>query len=95
VIDKARAAAPTARFSALLDCGDDAGAAQGALRAGIEAIVFTGRGDVAARLAGIATATGAQLLTERPAATIDLAAEFFSDETTLGRRCQAAFEAPS
>ena len=43
---------------ALLDCGDDAGAAQGALRAGVEAIVFSGRADVAERLADIARCLG-------------------------------------
>src|SRR5271163_1144478 len=35
LIDAARMAVPAARFSAMLDCGDDAGATQGALRAGV------------------------------------------------------------
>ena len=93
VIDAARAAAPTAHFSAVLDCGDDAGAAQAALRAGIAAIAFTGRSDVAERLTGIAAATGARVLTDRPAADLDLLAEFFSDAATLRRRCKAVFDA--
>jgi hypothetical protein len=93
VIDAARTKAPTADLSAVLDCGDDAGAAQAALRAGIAAIVFTGRADVAERLAGIASATGARVLTARPVADLDLLAEFFSDAATLHHRCKAVFDA--
>jgi acyl-CoA reductase-like NAD-dependent aldehyde dehydrogenase len=92
VIDAARAAAPTPDYSAVLDCGGDAGAAQAALRAGIAAIVFTGRPDVAERLTAIAAATGARVLTARPAADLDLLAEFFSDAATLRRRCKAVFD---
>jgi hypothetical protein len=91
VLDTAKAAAPTARFSAVLDCGDDAGAVQAALRAGIKAIVFTGRTDVAERLAGIAAQRG-RVLTARPAADLDLLAEFFSDVATLRCRCEAVFD---
>jgi acyl-CoA reductase-like NAD-dependent aldehyde dehydrogenase len=65
--EAAREAVPAARFSTVLDCGEDAGAAMAAIRAGIEAVVFTGRTDVAERLAAIAAARGARLLTERPA----------------------------
>jgi acyl-CoA reductase-like NAD-dependent aldehyde dehydrogenase len=93
LMDAAREALPAARFSAILDCGDDAGAAQGALRAGVAAIVFTGRADVAGRLAKIAAAKGARLLAARPTATIDLLSEFFSDAATLRRRCKDAFDA--
>ena len=57
---------PAARFSAVLDCGDDAGAAMAAIRAGTEAIVFTGRADVAERLAAIADSASCQLMTVRP-----------------------------
>jgi hypothetical protein len=88
----AREAVPSAEFSTILDCGDDAGAAQAALRAGVEAIVFTGRTDVAARLAEVAAASGARLLAARPATEIDLAAEFFADAATLRRRCLGAFD---
>jgi hypothetical protein len=87
-IEAARAVVPTARCTALLDCGNDAGAAQGAIRAGVEAIVFTGRADVAARLADIAGQRGARLLTARPAATLDLADFFFTDDETLLLRCR-------
>src|SRR6266436_10394547 len=43
LVAAARAAVPAAQCAALLDCGDDAGAAQAAIRTGIEGIVFTGR----------------------------------------------------
>lgn len=66
----ARAAAefPSAVPTAVLDCADRAGDAQGALAAGIAVILFTGPAAVAARLAEIAGRTGAAVLTERPAA---------------------------
>jgi hypothetical protein len=87
LIEAAREAAPAARATWLLDCGDDAGAAQGAIRAGIEGIVFTGRVDVAARLADIAGQRGAMLLTARPEPALDLGALFFAGEDALRRRC--------
>jgi hypothetical protein len=80
-------AVPMAQSAALLDCGDDAGAAQAAIRAGIEGIVFTGRADVAERLADIARQRGARLLTARPVPTLDLGTEFFASPETLRRRC--------
>ena len=95
MIDAAQTAVPAACASAILDCGDDAGAAQAALRAGVATIVFTGRADVAERLAAIATAMGARLLAARPAADLDLLAEFFSDAATLRRRCKAVFDSRS
>ena len=57
------------------------------IRAGVEAIIFTGRADVAERLADIVRQRGACLLTERPAAVLDLAAEFFAAPEILQRRC--------
>jgi hypothetical protein len=90
MIDAANQAVPSAKFTALLDCGDDAGAAQGALRAGIEAIVFTGRPAVAERLAAIADRQGARLLTARPQASLDLGRRFFADGETLRRHCADA-----
>jgi hypothetical protein len=86
LIEQTRAAVPTARCTAVLDCGDDAGMAQGAIRAGVEAIVFTGRPDVAERLADIAGQRGACILTQRPAAALDLADFFFADAAQLLRR---------
>ena len=86
-ITAARASVPAAEFAAILDCGDDAGAAQGAIRAGVEAIVFTGRADVAERLADLAGRRGARLLRERPAPELDLGGEFFAPSEILRRRC--------
>ena len=94
LIDAVRAAVPAGRFTAILDCGDDAGAAQGALRAGIEAVVYIGRADVADRLAAIAVEKGARLLTERPATGLDLGRWFFGDVATLRRKCAACLASP-
>ena len=90
VLRAAREAVPAAQSSALLDCGSDAGAAMAAIRAGVEAVVFTGRADVAARLGDIATQAGARLLTARPAALLDLGTAFFADDEELRRRCADA-----
>jgi acyl-CoA reductase-like NAD-dependent aldehyde dehydrogenase len=87
VLRAAHEAVPTAQFSAVLDCGDDAGAAMAALRARLAAIVFTGRAEVAARLADIAAQGGARLVSEWPAAAHDLGSFFFADHDTLRRRC--------
>jgi hypothetical protein len=87
LIAAAREAVPAAQSTALLDCGDDAGAAQAAMRAGIEGVVFTGRADVAERLLDIAGRRGTRLLTGRPAAALDLGTEFFAAPETLRRRC--------
>jgi hypothetical protein len=87
LIAAACAAVPAARCTALLDCGDDAGAAQAAIRAGVEAIIFTGRADVAERLADIAGQQGASLLTARPEPALDLGIAFFAGEAELRRRC--------
>jgi hypothetical protein len=83
----ARAAAPAARLSAILDCGDQAGAVQAALRAGVETAIFTGRADVAQRLAAIAEQQGARLLTARPEPDLDLLPLFFADRETVRREC--------
>ena len=90
IMEAARQAVPEARFTAILDCGDDAGAAMAAIRAGVEAIVFIGRTDVAVRLADIAAQAGARLLTARPAAILDLGPSFFADDEELRRRCADA-----
>ena len=87
LVKAARRTVPAAQATALLDCGEDAGAAMGAIRAGIEGIVFTGRADVAARLADIAGQRGAMLLTRRPQPALDLGGLFFADSETLRRRC--------
>jgi sugar/nucleoside kinase (ribokinase family) len=94
LIAAARAVVPNAPATALLDCGDDAGAAQAAIRAGIEGIVFTGRADAATRLADIAEQRGARLLAARPDAVLDLGADFFSSEEALRRRCADILASP-
>jgi len=95
MIEAAHAAVPAAKFTAILDCGDDAGAAQAAIRAGIEAVVFTGRADVAERLTDIAGQCGIRLITERPVAALDLASEFFAAPEILLRRCVEILASPA
>jgi acyl-CoA reductase-like NAD-dependent aldehyde dehydrogenase len=87
MVDAAREAVPEASFSALLDCGDDVGAALAAIRSQVEGVVFTGRADVARRLADIARQHNVQFVTERPAAALDLGDDFFASPEVLGRRC--------
>ena len=87
IVRAAREAVPAAQCAALLDCGDDAGAAQAAIRAGSEGVVFTGREDVAERLADIAAQSGANVITARPTPALDLADAFFADPEALTRRC--------
>ena len=65
----------------------DAGAAQAAIRGGIEGILFTGRADVAERLVDIAGQRGALLLTSRPVPALDLGDAFFAAPEVLHRRC--------
>ncbi|HEV2189771.1 MAG TPA: hypothetical protein VGR70_21360 [Stellaceae bacterium] len=90
LIDAVRSAVPTAKFTAILDCGDDAGAAQAALRAGVEAAIFTGRADVAERLTAIAQQARVSLLTTRPQPLLDLGELFFASSDTLRERCADA-----
>ncbi|HZK91504.1 MAG TPA: hypothetical protein VFC56_15265 [Stellaceae bacterium] len=87
LVGAAREAVPHAEFTAILDCGDDAGAAQGAIRAGVDEVIYTGRADVAERLAAIAVAGGHRLSTQRPVAALDLGQWFFADGETLRRHC--------
>jgi hypothetical protein len=95
VIAAARQVVPVALSSALLDCGDDAGAAQGAIRAGVEGIVFTGPADVAARLDDIGRQRGVQVVTARPKATLDLADIFFASAEFLRGRCADVLASPA
>ena len=88
LIEAARATVPEARCTAMLDCADDAGAAQGAIRARVEAIVFAGRPEGAARLADIADQRGIEVVAQCPTATLDLVDFFFADAETLLRRCR-------
>jgi hypothetical protein len=68
VVAAARAEHPEAAVDCILDCGARAGDVMAALRAGIPAVRFTGRKDVAAKLAAIAEGSGARLVTRRPRA---------------------------
>jgi hypothetical protein len=83
----AREAVPDARCSSLLDCGDNVGAALAAIRAEVEGVIFTGRPDVARRLADIAEQHGARLETKRPADALGLAEDFFAAQEDLVKRC--------
>ncbi len=65
---------PQARVQLVLDCGAQAGHVLAALREGVALVRFTGRKVVAAKLAEIAAAQGAELLTGRLQA-LDLAQE--------------------
>ena len=87
LVSAAREAVPDARFSTLLDCGDDVGAVLAAIRSEIEGVVFTGRADVARRLADIAHQHGVRFVTDRPAALLDLGDDFFASPEILERRC--------
>jgi fructose/tagatose bisphosphate aldolase len=71
--------------AAWLDCGDRAGDALAALREGAAGVVFTGAAETARRLAAIAEARGAALLTRRPASH-DLARATDAEAT-----CRAVF----
>ncbi|SMF71631.1 hypothetical protein SAMN02982917_4027 [Azospirillum oryzae] len=74
LIERVRQAHPDLEVTGLLDCGDRAGEAQGALAAGVPALLFTGRPEAAERLSVIAAACGSVLLTACPP-LLDLAAE--------------------
>ena len=87
LVTAAREAVPAAQSTALLDCGDDAGAAMAAIRIGVEGIIFTGRAEVARRLADIAKEAGVRLETTRPEPALDFAEAFFDDGETLQKRC--------
>jgi hypothetical protein len=87
LVAAARAAVPNARCSTFLDCGDNIGAALAAIRAEVEGVIFTGRPDVARRLADIARQHGVRLETKRPVDALDLAEDFFASQEDLVRRC--------
>ena len=94
VVALAREAVPEARFSALLDCSDEVGAALAALRAKVEGVVFTGRSDVACRLADIARQHGVRFVTEQPVAALDLGDDFFASPETVEQRCAELLTRP-
>ncbi|GIL40180.1 hypothetical protein [Roseiterribacter gracilis] len=69
VLDAARSAVPGADGRVALSCGDRAGDAMAALRAGIRRIAFTGSDEVAAKL----TALGAELAELPPDFSVPIA----------------------
>lgn len=87
LVEEARKTVPAAEAATLLDCGDEPGAALAAIRTQVEAVLFCGRADVAARLADIARQHGVRLATTRPAAALDLGALFFAAPEQVERRC--------
>ena len=89
LVAAAREAVPDIRCSTFLDCGDNVGAALAAIRAEVEGVIFTGRPDVARRLADIAQQYGVRFETKRPAAVLDLAEDFFASPEDLEKRCAA------
>jgi hypothetical protein len=94
LVAAAREAVPDAACSVILDCGDDPTAALVAIRRGVGRVVFTGRADVAARLAEIAPQYGVRLETERPAAALDLAAAFLESPEIVEERCADLLASP-
>jgi hypothetical protein len=87
LVAAARNAVPGARFSALLDCGDNVGAALAAIRAEVEGAVFTGRPDAARRLADIARQHAVRFETNRPQKVLDLGENFLAIQENLEGRC--------
>jgi delta 1-pyrroline-5-carboxylate dehydrogenase len=87
LVAAAREAVPEARCSALLDCGDNVGAALAAIRAEVEGVIFIGRADVARRLAGIAGQHNVRFKTERPIAALNVEDDFFASPQEVERRC--------
>lgn len=68
IVRRARIKVPAAKSEAVIDCGNAPGLALGALRAGAKAVCFRGRKLVREKIASIAAAHGARLLTVRPRA---------------------------
>ncbi len=61
-----RTAFPDVAFTAILDCGDRAGDAVMALKAGANPVIFTGAALAAARLSALASTLGAGVIDRRP-----------------------------
>lgn len=66
IVDEAAAEHPGVALTAVIDCGGDAGTAQGALRIGWKALGFSGPENVRDKLADIAEQSGATLVTDDP-----------------------------
>ncbi|HKS87876.1 MAG TPA: hypothetical protein VJR70_00420 [Stellaceae bacterium] len=92
LVAAAREAVPAAQPSSFLDCGESAGAALAAMRAGVEGVLFTGRAEVASRLADIARQHAVRFETSRPSCALDLGDDFFASVEEAERRCRALFQ---
>ena len=57
-------------------------------------MIFTGRLDVARRLADIAAQHGVRLVGERPAAALDLGEGFFASDPAIEQRCADFLASP-
>ena len=66
LVDAARAEFPGSAIEAVMDCGDDPGWALSALRMGFKTIVLRGDRRARARVAAIARAMGAHVVTRPP-----------------------------
>jgi len=94
LVTAAREAVPGARYFALLNCGDQPGAALAAIRAGVEGVIFTSRADVVRRLADIAAQHGVRLVITHPTTRLDLGDDFFASETAIEQRCADFLASP-
>jgi len=68
VVERALDEHPEANSEAIIDCGDDTGAALTALRLGWRRLLFDGAAEVGAKLAEMAARAGAEVSRERPSA---------------------------
>jgi fructose/tagatose bisphosphate aldolase len=68
IIDQAAAEHPGARFTAVLDCGDQPGTALNALRHGVKAVAFSGPRAVREKIADIAAKCGATVTADETSA---------------------------
>lgn len=90
IVARARAEASDVAVRAEIDCGEDPGLALAALRAGWTALRLSGRADVRRKIAEIAKAQGARLVSDEPGAPpLDLL-----DARDPKAACRAFFEAP-
>ncbi len=66
IVAAAARAVPTARYDAVIDCGDEPGRALAALRMGFKTIRLGGRASARRRVVEIAQKLGAAVLVRRP-----------------------------
>ncbi len=64
--EKAGGEFPDVDFVLALDCGDSAGDAMAAIRAGVKALIFTGENDAALKLDNMAAQSASRLYRQHP-----------------------------